>query len=72
MYILQLTAIMMEGPTIKIFEARNLHNARWILFTLKVGSLTTDDLVDINFQAERESTGNKSAVLIDAKESIIE
>ena len=48
MYILQLTAIMMEGPTIKIFEARNLHNARWILFTLEVGSLTNDDLIDLD------------------------
>ena len=50
MYILQLTAIMMEGPTIKIFEARNLHNARWILFTLEVGSLT-NDIIELDFSS---------------------
>ena len=36
------------------------------------GIVVDDDLVDINFQTERESTGNKSAEQIDAKESIIE
>ena len=38
---------MMEGQKIETFEARNLHNARWILFTLEVGSLT-NDLIDLD------------------------
>ena len=51
MYILQLTAIMMEGQKIEQPETRNLHNARWILFTLRVGSLTTDALIDLDLSS---------------------
>ena len=50
---------MMEGQKFEKPEARNLHNARWILFTLKVGSLTTDDLVDIDLDLSSSSLNEK-------------